>query len=232
MNQTYFKYETHLHTSEVSKCAVSGACELVNAYIDAGYAGIVVTDHFINGNTTVPGNLPWKEQVDLFCLGYENALREANNKNFQVFFGWEYSYNGADFLTYGLDKTFLIENPDVVTIDIERYFCTVHRNNGFIIHAHPFRQAPYIKSIVLYPQYIDAVEVHNGAHTDPEFDYQAKVYAGAYGLPETSGSDTHHVSGINGGGMAFDHRLESIEDLIGSIRKPGSYNLIEHGTIT
>ena len=46
-----YKYETHLHTSETSACAVSSAGDMVRAYADAGYTGIVVTDHFFNGNT-------------------------------------------------------------------------------------------------------------------------------------------------------------------------------------
>ena len=34
--------------------------------MDKGYNGIIVTDHFFNGNTCVPEYLPWKERVDMF----------------------------------------------------------------------------------------------------------------------------------------------------------------------
>ena len=43
----FYKYETHLHTSEVSKCARSTGAEMARAFNKAGYAGIFVTDHFL-----------------------------------------------------------------------------------------------------------------------------------------------------------------------------------------
>lgn len=30
-----------------------------------------------------------------------------------------------------------------------------------VIHAHPYREAPYIPEIRLYPDYVDGVEVYN-----------------------------------------------------------------------
>ena len=48
-----FLYETHLHTSEASACANVSGREQARIYRKAGYAGIIVTDHFFNGNTAV-----------------------------------------------------------------------------------------------------------------------------------------------------------------------------------
>ena len=42
-----YRYETHLHTSEASACAVFSAVEQVRSYKAAGYDGIIVTDHFL-----------------------------------------------------------------------------------------------------------------------------------------------------------------------------------------
>ena len=55
-----YLYETHLHTSEGSACGeVPGA-----AYIDfmknRGFTGMIVTDHFFNGNCAVDRSLPWR----------------------------------------------------------------------------------------------------------------------------------------------------------------------------
>jgi histidinol phosphatase-like PHP family hydrolase len=55
-------WETHLHTAEGSACAGTPAAEMARAHHQAGYEGIVVTDHFFNGNTAVPAGLPWKER--------------------------------------------------------------------------------------------------------------------------------------------------------------------------
>ena len=58
-----FLYDVHVHTSEASKCAPQSAAEMVEEYHAKGYRGIIVTDHFLNGNTRVPADLPWKERV-------------------------------------------------------------------------------------------------------------------------------------------------------------------------
>ena len=51
-----YKYETHLHTSQASACASASGDDYIEKYIQAGYAGIIVTDHFFQGNTCVPNH--------------------------------------------------------------------------------------------------------------------------------------------------------------------------------
>lgn len=84
MNNRYI-YETHLHTSEGSACGRAKAVDIVHAYKDAGYTGIIITDHFFYGNTAVDRSLPWKDWVNGFCKGYENALEEGRRVGLQVF---------------------------------------------------------------------------------------------------------------------------------------------------
>ena len=56
--QGKFLYETHMHTSQGSACAHSTGEEMARAYHERGYTGIIVTDHFFNGNSAVPKDLP------------------------------------------------------------------------------------------------------------------------------------------------------------------------------
>ena len=221
-----YKYETHLHTSETSACAVSSGKEMVRAYADAGYSGIVVTDHFFNGNTCVPPHLPWETRVDLFCRGFENAREEGEKLGLKVFFGWEYGYYQTDFLTYGLDREFLLKNPDVLKWSLDEYSDVVHSHGGFITHAHPFREAFYIDAIRLFPNLVDAVEVVNASHTDPSFNRKAKRYAEENGLIEMSGSDAHSVRPMLGGGIVSETRFETIEELIAGVKGGTDYGLL------
>jgi histidinol phosphatase-like PHP family hydrolase len=108
-----YRYETHLHTNEASACAQVSAVEHVRTYKELGYAGIIVTDHFFNGNSSVPRNLPWEQRVDLLCRGYENAKKEGDRVGLSVFFGWEANYNGTEFLIYGLDKEWEKASRDI-----------------------------------------------------------------------------------------------------------------------
>ena len=72
-----YKYETHLHTSEASKCGTSAGAEYISVYKKLGYDGIFVTDHFFGGNTAVSHELDWHTRIEQYCSGYEHALEEV-----------------------------------------------------------------------------------------------------------------------------------------------------------
>ena len=188
----YFKYETHLHTAESSACSIASAQDQVDFYAEKGYEGIIVTDNFLNGNTTVPREgLSWKEKIEKFCEGYENALSEGKQVGLDVFFGWEASFGGTDFLTYGLSPKWLIENEKKMDMPCWDYLRYVRDEGGFIVHAHPFREAGYIiGGIKLKPRDTDAVEIINANRTDFE-NKMAKEYAKNYGIAPFAGSDNH-----------------------------------------
>lgn len=218
-----YKYETHCHTSEVSACASNTAEEIVKSYAKAGYSGVIITDHFFNGNCNIDAALPWKDKVDLFCIGYENAKKVGDRLNIDIFFGWEYNYKGIEFLTYGLDKKFLLDNPDLLEWPLELYFDKVHEANGFLTHAHPFRERSYIKKIRLFGKKIDAIEVFNSGNDKQIFNERALAYAQEFGLPQTAGSDTHNVKNLAGQGTYFPERLKSINEFIKYVKNGKSY---------
>lgn len=221
-----YKYETHLHTCESSACGVSSGAEMAEFHKLQGYTGIFVTDHFLNGNTAVPRNLPWEERIELFCKGYENAKKKGDEIGLQVFFGWEYSDRAIEFLTYNLDKRFLLDNPDLIDIDIHEYFRRVHAAGGFISHAHPFRERDYIPEQRFYPDEVDAVEAINIGNDNELFDIRATEFAEKSSLPCTSGTDIHDVRRFASGGMEFDHVLSDPADFARSV-KAYNYTLLK-----
>lgn len=220
-----YLYETHAHTSEVSACASATGISQARTYKDLGYAGITITDHFYNGNTTVPKNLPWKEWINRFTRGYENAKKEGDKIGLDVFFGWEESFEGNDFLVYGLDKQWLLEHPQILYWSIEEHYEHIKADGGFFVHAHPFREADYIKKIRLFPRYVEAVEVINSSHRNLNFDKKASSYANNHNLPVVAGSDSHHITDVRGG-MVFDHKLEGINDFIKTVRSGENIELL------
>ncbi len=222
---SWFKYETHMHTSEVSACAPASAAEQVNFYADLGYSGIIITDHFFNGNTTVPvEGLSWFEMVEKFCEGYFNALSEGKKNDIDVFFGWEYSFRGTDFLTYGLSPEWLLGHPEIMDMHHRDYCDFIRKSGGLIIHAHPFREANYIEEIRLIPRNVDGVEVINAGRTDFE-NKLAEQFAENYGLIKTAGSDNHAAyTQKNLAGIKTKYRIESIEDFV-DIIKNGTFKI-------
>ena len=219
-----YLYETHLHTAEGSLCGKVPAAELMRNFKQAGYTGVVITDHFFYGNTGVDRNLPWEQWVEGFCKGYENAKAEGDKIGLQVFFGWESGYQGTEFLIYGLDKEWLLSHPEIRDCSIEEQYDIVHKAGGIVIQAHPYRVEPYIKQIRLFPEHVDAVEAINASHSglrsvshiNPAWNDQALAYAKEYGLPITAGSDQHKQV-IIGGGMVFGRKMKDIHDLCHAI---------------
>ncbi len=186
-----YKYELHLHTSEISLCARATAAEQVEFYLEKGYAGICVTNHFINGVTHVPKDIPWADRVAGYYHGYELAAEAAKGTGMDVFFAWEYSIGGGtDFLVYGLGKEWLLENEQSLQLAPKAYLQYVREAGAVVVHAHPFREAGYIDMIRLMPRDVDGVEIYNACRTEFE-NAMAKQYAGNYGLFCSAGSDNH-----------------------------------------
>lgn len=203
-----YRYETHVHTCEGSACASASGAAQAMFYKSRGFTGMVVTDHFFNGNTAIPHELPWEEKVNRFCIGYENAKEQGAKIGLDVFFGWEYSYHGSDLLTYGLDKEWLLKHPMVMDMDVNSYCDFVREQGGIIVHAHPFREADYIAMIRLFPRKCDACEIINSCRTDFE-NGMAKLYAESYGLMPFAGSDNHSAAQEKLNGVDFDELIAS-----------------------
>lgn len=219
-------YETHCHTSQVSACGKVTGGELARFYKKAGYDGIIVTDHFFNGNCAVDRSLDWETKCELYCEGYKDAKRVGDEIGLTVLFGIEYSFYGTDLLTYGLDEQWLKAHPEVMEICVTDYMKLVRESGGMIVHAHPFREAFYIDTIRLYPYDVDAVEVFNAGNSNDEFNKRALWYAQSYGLPKTAGSDRHDVVDPARGATVFDQKIETIQDYIRLVKSNSVARLI------
>ena len=133
-----YLYETHMHTSESSACARSTGKEMARAAKDAGYTGIIITNHNWYGNTCIDASLPWEQWIRRFCTGYEEAERQGEEIGIDVFFGYESCYQGTEFLIYGVDKKWLLSHPQIKDATIKEQYHMIHEAGGMVIHAHPF----------------------------------------------------------------------------------------------
>ena len=206
-----YKYETHSHTAETSKCSRISGAELARFYKENGYAGLIISDHFFNGNTLVPRDLPWKERVEQFERGYLAAKEEGDRIGLDVFFAWEYSVQGNDFLIYGLGRDWLLAHPDQMEWKYRDYMTRVREDGGMVIHAHPFREAAYIDHIRLIPRECDGVEIIN-ASMSADVNRRAEWYAREYGLVMSAGSDNHSGRREMLAGVYLPERIASMAD--------------------
>lgn len=213
-----YLYETHLHTFPVSKCARSDARESLTLYKNLGYAGVFITNHFIDGNINCDRFLPYAERIEFYFSDYENGVQIGKELGLSVFSGIESSYKGTDFLIYGLNKAWFLEHPEIEQLKKSQMLTLMADSGALIIQAHPFREAAYIDHIRLFPRHVHGVEVYNACRTELENE-MAELYAKRYGLIEFAGSDKHSANQPSRlGGMQSETPILDEQDFVRRVK--------------
>ena len=212
-----YRYETHLHTFPVSKCARATVRETLTFYKELGYAGVFVTNHFINGNINIDRSLPYAERIQFYFSDYEEAARIGKELGIKVFCGVELSYKGTDFLIYGLDKAWYLAHPEIMKMERSQELLFMKEQGALVIQAHPFREAGYIDHIRLFPRYVHGVEIINACHIRE--NEIAKVYAQHYGLLPFAGTDNHFGGSMgNLAGICCEEPIKDESDFVEKIK--------------
>lgn len=216
-----YLWETHVHTSESSGCGRASAKEIVEAYYKAGYQGVIITDHFLNGYSTASRTKPWRQRIETVFAGYQAAKRAGDALGIVVLPGVEYYVKGADFLVYGLPLSFYSDQSDLLSISIETFTTRVHEAGGFLSQAHPYREAPYIKGTVAKRwDLVDAIEVINGSHAVSQriFDEKALELCVAHQLLQTAGSDAHSLDRVATAALCFERPVATEGAFLSALR--------------
>lgn len=187
-----YKYETHMHTFPVSKCARADVYENIDFYKQNGYDGIFITNHFLDGNINADTITSYEEKVEFYFSDYEEGVKYGKSVGLKVFSGVELSYKGTDFLVYGLDKEWYLKNSQIMDMKKSEELRYLMESGALVIQAHPYREASYIDHIRLFPRQVHGVEVINASRNDFENE-MARIYAKNYGLLEFAGSDNHRA---------------------------------------
>lgn len=214
-----YRYETHLHTAPVSRCASATVDETINTYKELGYDGIFITNHFPDGNIKNESLNAYAEKLEYYFSDYEEGVELGKKVGLKVFLGIETTYGGTDFLVYGLDKNWFLNNPNIIDMDKRTQLKFFRQNGGFVVQAHPFRDSSYIDHIRLYPDCVDGIEVLNTSRSDIE-NKMARLYAETYGFIMIAGSDNHNAKERTKlAGMEFNYQLKDENDYIESLKE-------------
>ena len=225
-----YKYELHLHTSEGDLCAFSTGSECVRLYRDAGYDGIVVTNHYFSTFFDwFADELRGKDHrgiIDRFLRGYYNARNEGEKLGFTVLVGAEVRFGDCvnDYLIYGVDETFFYSAPLLNELGGVKELAGILPKDALIVQAHPFRNDMLIRK----PDCLFGIEGYNGGNESISNEL-AKAYAAHYGKPMTSGSDFHCRDHLARGGIATSRKISTASDL-SEVLRSGNYTLIENNT--
>ena len=213
-----FKYETHLHTWPVSKCAKADIYATIDFYKNLGYDGIFITNHFLDGNINIDSQASYKEKIEFYFSDYEKGIEYVKTVGLKVFVGVELSCKGTDFLIYGLDKEWYLKHPEIEKMRASELLPFFMEHGALVIQAHPYREAGYIDHIRLFPRCVHGVEVINSCRTLFE-NQMAKNYADSYELIEFAGSDNHVGRKLKYlAGMCSDHPLVNEADFVEKVK--------------
>lgn len=218
-----YKYELHCHTKNVSKCGRLDAADAVRLYKDAGYSGMVITDHFSPMTFSLGEHFNKKAAVTHFLEGYKKA-KALESDDFKVFLGVELRFYATvnDYLVYGIEEKDLYELPFLLPLYLRRASRLLRERGCLVVQAHPFRE--FIARA--NPALLDGVEVLNGK-TPKELNDKAEAWALSFkkSAVMTGGSDCHRESQLGTGGIITESKLESNRDLL-NVLKSGDYKII------
>lgn len=220
-----FQYDMHVHT-----CPCSGGGSDIRKHIDAliekGFAGMVVTNHFYYGDNRIDRKLPWDRFVDAYRQDYLYGLSYARERDFDLLFGVEeHVGDGREILIYGVTPDFLSAHPELKMASAEAYAEAVHAAGGMVFQSHPYRASRYVRKP--FPleclNVMDGIEVYNQAN-DPAWNESAKALAEKEGFLVVAGSDAHDTDAARAG-IAANERIRTNEDLV-RILKSGAYTVV------
>lgn len=223
---TMYKIELHLHTKYSSGCGQMDEFELISGYKEAGYSGIVVTDHYNRDTYRMKGIDPDGpgDKLTPFLEGYYKVKAEGDRQGIKVYRGAELRFdeNYNDYLFYGYSDEQLAE-PGKIFAMTPMEFANLHRPFGTImIQAHPYRWM----CTPADPAALDGVEIMNMHPGHDSRNHLAVEMAEQNPqLIRTGGSDTHEERHMCRGGILAETLPADEKELVELLRS-GKYTII------
>lgn len=188
--QTYpYRVELHAHTNPASPCGKATPEELVQLYLDAGFDGVVITNHFSHAAL---GDISREVFVESQLSDYERACKAAEGTKLRVYLGVEarFDENGNDYLLYGVDEEILGKIYDYLDKGLAAFRAEVKLPGSALIQAHPFRNGCEPADGTL----LDGLEVFNMHPNHNPRSAMAAHYAKEQGISLTvAGTDFHYA---------------------------------------
>ena len=214
MKEDFYYIETHMHTSESSTCGSVSAADGVRYHKNAGFDGVIITDHFNRKTLDMMGNNT-NEQIQVWLKGYKAAKSEGDKKGIDVYLGAEFAFTGdrKEYILFGITEEHLPSLALMFDSGIEALYEYSRSSGILIIQAHPFRTgngpAP--------AGFIDGAETYNGNLRHKNDNPLAKKFCETHGLLMTAGGDYHEIEDLSYA-MRAGRRLGSIGEFAQALK--------------
>ena len=227
-----FRYELHVHTSECDLAAQASAAELVRRYHEAGYDGMVITDHyfslFYDWFAAELVGADHRRTMERRLRGYYAAREEGERLGMTILPGAEVRFDHSpygvnDFLLLGCDEEFFLTAPRLNELNSVEALNALLPEGACVVWAHPFRNG----MTVMDPAPLFGIEGYNGGNT-PFQNHLATLLAAHHGKATTGGSDCHGLPAAARGGIETARRILTPKDLCEVLRS-GEYGVVGSG---
>ena len=218
------KVEAHCHTG-ASGCADTPIEILAKRYKEAGYGGIVVTNHISeyefykkHEGTTA------KEKKEYFINVYNESKKVINSYGLKTFFSCEVSVKSdihSEFILYGVTPEIINKYEPLFSYTQKELFEIANIENMFMYKTHPFRTYEYAGD----PKFMHGAEVFNGHFKQENNNPLAKAFCEENGLIAMSGTDFHHQNQPITGGIYLPKDINTELELRNYV-KAGNLKLI------
>lgn len=220
-----YKIETHLHTSHSSPCGKVEAETIARLYAEAGFHGIVVTDHYFH-YTCRPHcwNIPYRDYFKVFIEGYHRLFKAAEPYGLKIYKGAEVRFdeNFNDYLLLNYPDSLLQDPEAIFTMGLEKFSPLVRQAGALLIQAHPFRD----KNTPADPALVDGYEVKNASPRAANHnELTAEFIAQHPGKLQLCGSDFHRVEDTGCGGILTEILPEN-EAALATLLRAENYTLL------
>ena len=231
-----YKYDLHALTADFtySGRADISAEETVEAHINAGYSGLVLTNPW--GNKVFRDKQHAGKSIkalgEEFIAAYEK-LKSVAGSDLVVLLGAEMSVPSAsgDFLIYGLTPEFILEYDRAISDArwFTDFIINMHSSGDILVYqAAPFANGAVIVDLNGKEKYalrtIDGLEVYNHCKAATCSNDFVEIRAEYYGVGGVSGSDLSHTGENVGGGIITKDPIMSNADLL-NVLKSREYSI-------
>ncbi len=220
-------FDLHVHTSGISNCARSDYREMVEGYVEAGFGGVVLTNHYNFLYTKeYGGEYTQAEYPDVYLDEFYRAREYGKERGLRVLFGIEVAISlpkcpYAEFLYYGLAPEGLRQYADMYKYDQRGLYEVAKKEGALLVQSHPFRiqQGHFPHN----PKLMDGVEINCHARflRDEE---RVRALAEENDLIITCGSDYHVAFQAGSAGVDFFDPPRDERELAQRI-KTGGYKI-------
>ncbi len=224
-----FKIEMHLHTKYASGCGKMDAQQIVDAYLAAGFHGIVVTDHYNRRTEWHPRmQESSREAIWGFPEGYLRVREAGEKAGLKVYRGAEIRFDESnnDYLLYDYPDS-LLQNPEgLFQMGLAKFYPLARAAGALLLQAHPFRDTCRPACFPVDPALLDGIEVCNANPRHNSHNDLALAMAQANsGLIRVCGSDCHQPEDVGLGGILCETLPENDRALAALLRS-GNYQLL------